>query len=137
MATSLFHSVIFGPVRSRRLGVSLGVNLLPVDNKLCNFNCIYCECGWSTPGEKPRFNLRETVRAELEKTLKALADQGERLDVITFAGNGEPTLHPDFEAVIDDAIALRDRYMPSAGISVLSNATRVGSESVRRCTIDL
>jgi len=132
MATSLFHSVIFGPVDSRRLGRSLGVNLLPVDNKLCNFNCIYCECGWSTPGARPRFNPRAVVRDELERTLAAMAAGGERLDVITFAGNGEPTLHPEFEAVIDDAIALRDRYMPGAGVSVLSNATRLGSESVRR-----
>jgi wyosine [tRNA(Phe)-imidazoG37] synthetase (radical SAM superfamily) len=132
MATSLFHSVIFGPVRSRRLGVSLGVNLLPNDNKLCNFNCIYCECGWGGTGEKLRFNSRETVRTELERTLKGMAERGEGLDVITFAGNGEPTLHPEFEAVIDDAIALRERYMPSAGISVLTNATRIDSESVRR-----
>jgi wyosine [tRNA(Phe)-imidazoG37] synthetase (radical SAM superfamily) len=135
MATSLFHSVIFGPVKSRRLGLSLGVNLLPNDNKLCSFNCIYCECGWNTPGDQPRFNPRETVRTELEKALRQLAERGERLDVITFAGNGEPTLHPDFEAVIDDAIALRDRYMPSAGISVLSNATRIGAESVRRALL--
>ena len=132
MATSLFSSVIFGPVQSRRLGVSLGVNLLPNDNKLCNFNCIYCECGWNTPGIRPRFNSRETVRTELEKTLKGMSENGEKLDVITFAGNGEPTMHPEFEAVIDDTIALRDRYMPSAKVAVLSNATLIGREPVRR-----
>ncbi len=130
MATSLFHSVIFGPVQSRRLGVSLGVNLLPNDNKLCNFNCIYCECGWGKPGGKFRFNDRETVRKALKETLVRMAGEARTLDVITFAGNGEPTLHPEFEAVIDDAIALRDRYMPSAGISVLTNATMIGRPSV-------
>ncbi len=135
MATSLYHSVIFGPVQSRRLGVSLGVNLLPNDDKRCNFNCIYCECGWSKPGEKTRFNDRETVRKALKETLVRMIGRGERLDVITFAGNGEPTLHPEFEAIIDDAIALRDIYMPRAKISVLSNATRIGVESVRRALL--
>ena len=132
MATSLFHSVIFGPIQSRRLGTSLGVNLLPNDNKLCNFNCIYCECGWNTPGIKPRFNSKETVHEALHDTLVRMAGEGKTLDVITFAGNGEPTMHPDFEAIIDDTIRLRDAFMPMAKISVLSNATMLGKESVYR-----
>ena len=135
MATSLYSSVIFGPVQSRRLGVSLGVNLLPNDNKLCNFNCIYCECGWNTPGEKPHFNDRETVRKALKETLVRMVGEARTLDVITFAGNGEPTLHPDFEEIIGNAIALRDAFMPMARISVLSNATRIGTESVRRALL--
>ena len=110
--TSLFHDIIFGPVHSRRLGLSLGVNLLPTESKLCSFDCIYCECGWNAehPGAR-RFNTRE---------------------VITFAGNGEPTMHPEFEAVIGDTIALRDELCPSARVSVLSNATQLHREGVRR-----
>ena len=132
MATSLFESVVFGPIQSRRLGTSLGVNLLPNDNKLCNFNCIYCECGWNPAGVKPRFNPREIVREALHDTLVRLAAEGRALDVITFAGNGEPTLHPDFEAIIDDTLQWRNVLMPQAKISVLSNATMIGRESVRR-----
>lgn len=132
MATFLFDKVIFGPVQSRRLGLSLGVNLLPTDNKLCNFNCIYCECGWGGKGFKPRFNSREEVRTLLTAKLEEMAAEGWLPDVITFAGNGEPTMHPEFEQVIDDTLAIRDRLAPNAKISVLSNATMIGRESVRR-----
>ena len=111
--TSLFHDIIFGPVHSRRLGLSLGVNLLPTDSKLCSFDCIYCECGWNAehPGGR-RFNAREDVRTQLEATLRRMVADGTPPDVITFAGNGEPTLHPEFEAVIGDTIALRDALCP-------------------------
>lgn len=135
MATSLFSDIIFGPVRSRRLGLSLGVNLLPVESKLCNFNCIYCECGWTQSGGKPRFNSREDVRKLLEQKLKEMTASGTPPDVITFAGNGEPTMHPEFEQIIGDTIALRDRICPSAKVSVLSNATMIGRESVRRALL--
>ncbi len=128
----LFDDIIFGPVHSRRLGVSLGVNLLPTAAKLCNFNCIYCECGWGEAGVKPRFNLREDVRRLLGERLREMSLQGECPDVITFAGNGEPTMHPEFEAIIGDTLGLRDRFCPSARVSVLSNATMIGHESVRR-----
>lgn len=133
MATSLFSDVIFGPIRSRRLGLSLGVNLLPTESKLCNFDCIYCECGWNGDhrGQR-RFNDRATVRELLAAQLKKMAAEGTPPDVITFAGNGEPTMHPDFEQIIDDTIALRDELCPSARVSVLSNATMIGRESVRR-----
>lgn len=133
MATSLFSDVIFGPIRSRRLGLSLGVNLLPTEAKLCNFDCIYCECGWNSDhcGSR-RFNDREVVREMLAAQLRKMADEGTLPDVITFAGNGEPTMHPEFEAIIDDTIALRDELCPSARVSVLSNATMIGRESVRR-----
>ncbi len=131
--TSLFDDIIFGPVRSRRLGLSLGVNLLPADSKLCSFDCIYCECGWNADhrGQR-RFNRREDVRELLAAKLAAMVGEGTPPDVITFAGNGEPTLHPDFEGVIDDTIALRDSLCPSARVSVLSNATQIGREDVRR-----
>ena len=131
--TALFENVIFGPVRSRRLGLSLGVNLLPVHSKLCNFDCIYCECGWNADNATSRrFNSREEVCTRLEEVLGEMVATGTPPDVITFAGNGEPTMHPDFEAIIDDTIALRDRLCPSAKVSVLSNATMIGRESVRR-----
>ncbi len=132
--TALFHDVIFGPVRSRRLGLSLGVNLLPTAAKLCNFNCIYCECGWSTPG-KGRFNSRDDVGRLLGEKLREMAVAGECPDVITFAGNGEPTTHPDFEAIIDDTLRLRDEICPGSKVSVLSNATMIGRESVRRALL--
>ena len=131
--TSLFHDIIFGPVHSRRLGLSLGVNLLPTESKLCSFDCIYCECGWNAehPGAR-RFNTREDVRTQLAATLRRMVADGTPPDVITFAGNGEPTMHPEFEAVIGDTIALRDELCPSARVSVLSNATQLHRESVRR-----
>lgn len=131
--TSLYDNIIFGPVRSRRLGLSLGVNLLPIESKLCSFDCIYCECGWNDehPGKR-RFNAREDVRTMLAETLEKMVAAGTPPDVITFAGNGEPTMHPDFESIIDDTIAMRDRYCPSAKVSVLSNATQIHREDVRR-----
>ena len=131
--TSLYNNIIFGPIRSRRLGLSLGVNLLPIDSKLCSFDCIYCECGWNDehPGKR-RFNSREDVRAMLDQTLAKMVADGTPPDVITFAGNGEPTLHPDFEGVIEDTIALRDKYAPNAKISVLSNATQLHRQDVVR-----
>lgn len=134
--TSLYDNIIFGPVRSRRLGLSLGVNLLPVESKLCNFDCIYCECGWNEdhPGRR-RFNSREDVRELLDKTLRRMVDEGEVPDVITFAGNGEPTMHPDFEDIIADTIALRDQICPQAKVSVLSNATQIHREDVRRALL--
>ena len=134
--TSLFHQIIFGPVRSRRLGLSLGVNLLPTESKLCSFDCIYCECGWNAehPGAR-RFNARADVRAQLETTLRRMAADGTPPDVITFAGNGEPTLHPDFEAVIDDTLALRDALCPTTKVSVLSNATQLHRDDVRRALL--
>lgn len=134
--TSLYDNIIFGPIRSRRLGLSLGVNLLPIDSKLCSFDCIYCECGWNDehPGKR-RFNAREDVRAMLDATLQKMVAQGTPPDVITFAGNGEPTLHPDFESIIEDTIALRDKHCPEAKVSVLSNATQIHREDVRRALL--
>lgn len=133
MPTFLFDSIVFGPVRSRRLGVSLGINLLPVDRKVCSFNCIYCECGWTTcstatSGTLPsRGEVKEALRTKLEE-MKA---RGEKPDVITYAGNGEPTQHPDFSGIIDDSIALRDELFPEARISVLSNGSAIHRKRVR------
>lgn len=137
--TALYDNIIFGPVRSRRLGLSLGVNLLPVESKLCSFDCIYCECGWNAEHQgRRRFNAREDVSRMLCEVLQRMVEEGTPPDVITFAGNGEPTMHPDFEGVIDDTIALRDRLCPSARVSVLSNATQIHREDVRRalCRVD-
>ena len=134
--TALFHDIIFGPVHSRRLGLSLGVNLLPTESKLCSFDCIYCECGWNAehPGVR-RFNARDEVRRQLETALRRMVADGTPPDVITFAGNGEPTLHPEFEAIIDDTLALRDALCPAAKVSVLSNATQLHRDDVRRALL--
>ena len=114
MVTILFHDTIFGPIHSRRLGTSLGVNLMPNDGKICSFDCLYCEAGYNAQGAgKAGISTREEVRAALEDKLKAMHAAGDRLDVITFSGNGEPTLHPDFGGVVDDVIALRNKYYPS------------------------
>ncbi len=131
--TSLYDNIIFGPVRSRRLGLSLGVNLLPIESKLCSFDCIYCECGWNAdhPGKR-RFNAREDVYNMLDETLGKMVADGTPPDVITFAGNGEPTMHPDFENIIEDTIALRDKHCPNAKVSVLSNATQIHRDDVCR-----
>lgn len=132
MSTILFPAPIFGPVHSRRLGVSLGVNLMPADGKLCSFDCVYCECGFNQDVRAgSRRPTREQVKTDLEKQLQKMVEEGRLPDVLTFAGNGEPTLHPDFAGIIDDTIALRDQYCPQAKVSVLSNATMAFKPDVR------
>ena len=121
----LFSEIIFGPIKSRRLGVSLGVNLLPTNAKICTFDCIYCECGYNTTVKDGKLPTRADVKEALETKLQQMQDAGEAPDVITFAGNGEPTMHPEFPQVVDDTIALRNVYFPNAKISVLSNSTFV------------
>lgn len=119
-------------MKSRRLGVSLGVNLLPVDAKICSFDCIYCECGFNTTMQESPLPTREQVSVTLEAKLQEMVAANELPDVITFAGNGEPTLHAQFEGIIDDTIALRDRYCPEAKVSVLSNSTRMHKPAIFR-----
>ena len=128
-----FDDIVFGPIRSRRLGSSLGVNLLPSKGKLCNFDCIYCECGWNRDGEQGRTPLPafEDIKTALTERISALAEDGSEVDSITFSGNGEPTIHPDFPEIVDVVLELRDRYYPEAKVSVLSNATMLGREKVR------
>jgi wyosine [tRNA(Phe)-imidazoG37] synthetase (radical SAM superfamily) len=132
MAGFLFHDLIFGPVRSRRLGLSLGINLLPTHKKYCSFNCIYCECGWTPLGgtELPELPTRAQVGEFLELRLKELVAEDYLPDVLTYAGNGEPTLHPEFAGIVDDTISLRDKYVPKARVSVLSNASMLGNPEV-------
>ena len=137
MKIFLFDEIVFGPVQSRRLGVSLGVNLLPVDCKYCNFDCIYCECGRNTPhqwkNEEKRalkFPAQQEVAAALERKLTILQSSAQAPDAITFAGNGEPTIHPAFAGIIDDTVTLRDRYAPHSKISVLTNATMLHRQEV-------
>jgi wyosine [tRNA(Phe)-imidazoG37] synthetase (radical SAM superfamily) len=126
MATFLFDDIIFGPVSSRRLGASLGINLLPVSRKFCNFNCIYCECGWSDEESGRRaLPARADIRTRLEERVREILEAGGPLDRITFAGNGEPTIHPEFEGIIADTIEIRNRLAPGVGIAVLSNASRI------------
>lgn len=131
MSTILFHEIVFGPIHSRRLGSSLGMNLLPYDGKLCSFDCIYCECGYNKDFRtKTKLPSRENVKAALEDKLIRLQKDDTPIDVITFAGNGEPTMHPAFAGIIDDTIELRDKYFPNAKISVLSNGMHIGKQSV-------
>jgi len=139
MATFLFDEIIFGPVKSRRLGVSLGINLLPTRRKICNFNCIYCECGWTNDIDKAvsKLPLREEVYKALEWKLSEMKIKGEVPDVITYAGNGEPTLHPSFPSIIDDSLILRDKYFPKARIAVLSNATTITNSAIKSALLKI
>jgi len=122
----LREKTVFGPIISRRLGTSLGINLLPEEGKICNFDCIYCECGWNKEGRDDTvIPSAEKVRTDLKRKLLKLQAEGTKVDSITFSGDGEPTLNPEFSQIIDDTLALRDRYASSAKVSVLSNATRV------------
>jgi len=124
----LFHSTIFGPIHSRRLGTSLGVNLEPDNGKVCSFDCIYCEAGLNKDGrEDTQLPTREKVRADLEAFFK---NNTEPIDSITFAGNGEPTVHPEFDLIVDDTIKLRNSYMPKAQISVLTNGWQIKNPKV-------
>ena len=133
----LFDSIAYGPIHSRRLGTSLGMEIMPLTNKLCTFDCVYCECGWNQPVHKPVLPTRAEIREALEAKLQVLQQENVSLDVITFSGNGEPTLHPEFLGIIQDTCALRDRYCPSAKVSVLSNSTQLGRaevvEALRLC----
>ena len=131
MSTVIYPSPIFGPVHSRRLGVSLGINLLPADGKFCTFDCIYCECGFNAD-HRPHQKLptREEVRQALEARLLDMQQNGPKPDVLTFAGNGEPTAHPQFATIMDDTLALRDKYFPQAKVSVLSNSTFIHKPEV-------
>jgi len=130
MATILFEEIIFGPIHSRRLGTSLGVNLLPLHSKLCSFDCLYCECGLNARNKSGCLPKAEEVKQALEAKLIQLNAEGILLDVITFAGNGEPTIHPEFERIIDDTITLRNQYCPKAKVSVLSNATQLDNPKI-------
>lgn len=127
----IFPSPIFGPIHSRRLGVSLGINLLPADGKVCSFDCIYCECGFNAEHRaKSKLPTREEVRTALEEKLRDMQENGPAPDVLTFAGNGEPTAHPHFPEIIEDTLALRDKYFPNAKVSVLSNSTFIDRPAV-------
>ncbi len=127
----LREEVVFGPIKSRRLGWSLGINLLPTKGKICNFDCIYCECGWNADGrDDTKLPSAAEVRSALEAKLADILLEGTQVDSITFSGDGEPTLNPDFARIIDDTIALRDIYCPQAKVSVLTNATKLLSDTV-------
>ena len=131
MSTIIYPSPIFGPVHSRRLGISLGINLMPADGKVCTFDCIYCECGFNGDHRPSKpVPTRQEVAAALEQKLQQMQQEGQLPDVLTFAGNGEPTCHPHFAEIIDDTLLLRDRYCPKAKVCVLSNSTMIHRPSV-------
>lgn len=131
MSTVIYSSPIFGPVHSRRLGVSLGINLMPSDGKICTFDCLYCECGLNSE-RHPHLSrpTRQQVADALEERLRQMKAVGPEPNVFTFAGNGEPTAHPEFAGIVDDTIRLRDKYFPQVNIAVLSNATRIRDKKV-------
>lgn len=136
MATVIYNSPIFGPVKSRRFGISLGINLMPGDGKICTFDCIYCECGLNKDFRpKQKRPTRDEVKTALEKKLLEMKADDMLPNVLTFAGNGEPTAHPDFAAIIDDVVALRDEHCPECKITVLSNATMLHKEDVRNALL--
>lgn len=130
-------SIVYGPVRSRRLGLSLGINILPSGYKLCSFNCLYCQYGWTPkPTLNPTYQIKDLpqpkeVSDALEKSLRQIIRQRMKLDSITFSGNGEPTLHPDLAETVEKAKTLRDRYVPQAKLTILSNSSTVGRKEVR------
>lgn len=128
----LFNSIVYGPIHSRRLGISLGINLMPTDAKLCSFDCVYCECGFNQQVIHPQLPTAQQVTEQLRQKLIELNQQNTKLDVITFSGNGEPTMHPDFLAIIEQTVALRNQYAPQAKISVLSNSTQLFRPEVRQ-----
>ena len=131
MQTVLFHSTVYGPIHSRRLGMSLGINLMPNDGKICSFDCLYCEAGFNAQGPgKDGVPSREAVKKQLKHKFEEMKEQGQTLDVITFSGNGEPTLHPEFKKVVEDVMRLRTQYFPNAKVSVLSNSTMAGKPAV-------
>ncbi len=134
MSGFLFEQVIFGPVKSRRLGISLGLNLLPINEKHCTFNCLYCECGWTLPANQRSLEYpeRNAIKTELEKKLQAIVEKESFIDAITFAGNGEPTIHPEFSQIMEDTVDVRNRYFPGANIAVLSNGSMSGKKDIRK-----
>lgn len=138
MSTIIYPSPIYGPVHSRRLGLSLGINLMPADGKICTFDCLYCECGFNADHRAHMpYPTREAVATALERQLIKMHNDGEHPDVLTFAGNGEPTGNPHFAEIIDDTIRLRDQWCPKAKISVLSNSTFTGREKVRQALLKI
>ena len=131
MQTVIFHETVFGPIHSRRLGISLGINLMPNDGKICSFDCVYCEAGYNAQGQGTTgVPTRHDVHYRLNTRLKEMHEKGEKLDVITFSGNGEPTLHPEFKEIVNDVLRLRNKYFPEAKVSVLSNSTMITKKSV-------
>ncbi len=137
MATFLFEDIIFGPVNSRRLGISLGINLVPTTRKICTFDCIYCECGWTNDRHLPSegFPSRELIVESLEQKLIELGDSGLLPDALTYAGNGEPTLHPEFAGIIDDTIRIRDKYSAQSKVVVLSNASLAHRDGIKEALL--
>ena len=131
MQTVIFHSTIYGPIHSRRLGMSLGINLMPNDGKICSFDCLYCEAGFNAQGPgKDGIPTRDAVKKQLKRKFEEMKAAGQTLDVITFSGNGEPTLHPEFKKVVEDVMRLRTEYFPNAKVTVLSNSTMAGKPAV-------
>ncbi len=139
MSVFLFDDLVFGPVMSRRLGVSLGINVLPINRKICSFNCIYCECGWTEKASIPKeeFPPMALIIDALERKILELINDNILPDSITFAGNGEPTLYPDFPEIVTKVIELRDKYLPKTLITLLSNATTIRDKAIEEALLNI
>ncbi len=129
MATFLFEEAVFGPIKSRRLGNSIGINLLSTTEKICNYDCIYCECGWTNKTHrKEKFVQTDVLFQELEGRLRELKQNKKEVNYITYAGNGEPTLHPNFLLITKIIFALRNQYFPNSKIALLSNGSTLNKK---------
>ncbi len=136
----LYNSIVYGPVNSRRFGISLGINVLPENRKVCSFNCLYCEVGWNNVmvnGSMESFNSRKNIYQSLESRLLDLHDRHLQPDSITFSGNGEPTMHPEFTEIVQDVKQLRNRFVPGTKVTVLSNSTTLHNPRVFKTLLEI
>jgi len=133
----LFHDIVYGPIKSRRFGFSLGMNLLPTQSKVCSYNCIYCECGWNPESPHGTFVDKHLFLEVLEQNLKTLFESNGKLDVLTYAGNGEPTLHPDFLDIVNNTIKLKNKYFPDKKIVLLSNGSTISEPSIKEAILKI
>ena len=130
MLIPLQQGILYGPIRSKRLGCSLGLNLFPSDRKVCSFDCVYCHFGGTTD------HVRQSERLGIPSVTEVLAAVEEFLksdndfDYITFSGNGEPTMYPDFAELVPKLHELIRRRRPSVRLALLSNSSCVGEESL-------
>jgi len=139
MSGILWNEIVFGPIKSRRLGSSLGINLLPEKLKICSFNCVYCECGWGENVDNITDSIysHSQIITAFEERLKELKTQNIHIDSFTFAGNGEPTMHPEFSIIVNDIVRLRDKYYPNTITTCLSNSTFCGNAEIRDSLLKL
>lgn len=127
-------SIIYGPVKSRRLVKSLGINLLPTNRKICSFNCNYCQYGLTQQvnGSETSMDLFPGL-AEVINALTLGLEEHPDVDFVTFSGNGEPTLHPNFAKIVDGVNnVVKTNILSNAKVALLTN----GSTLVNKKTME-